>query len=91
MWEGTKAATQAGVPPAALSNAHVAAPTPVIRAHMRRVMERYPNNGKLLKVYGRFLEYVRNDPWSASKYYAGTRACRVARNLWLLSDSVRRD
>jgi Tfp pilus assembly protein PilF len=29
----------------------------------RRVLERYPTNGNLLKVYGRFLEYVRNDPW----------------------------
>jgi hypothetical protein len=29
----------------------------------RRVLERYPTNGKLLKVYGRFLEFVRNDPW----------------------------
>jgi hypothetical protein len=27
------------------------------------VLERYPTNGKLLKVYGRFLEFVRNDPW----------------------------
>lgn len=35
-----------------------------------RVLERYPNNGRLLKVYGRFLEYVRNDPWTASKFYA---------------------
>lgn len=32
-------------------------------------MERYPSNGKLLKIYGRFLEFVRNDPWSASKFY----------------------
>eukprot|EP00775_Hariotina_reticulata_P009651 gene9651-9811_t len=35
----------------------------------KRVLERYPINGKLLKVYGRFLEYVQNDPWNASKYY----------------------
>lgn len=34
-----------------------------------RVLERYPSNGRLLKVYGRFLEYVRNDPWTASRYY----------------------
>jgi PAS domain-containing protein len=33
------------------------------------VLERYPDNGKLLKVYGRFLEFVRNDPWTAAKYY----------------------
>ena len=41
----------------------------------RRVMERYPGNGKLLKIYGRFLEHVRNDPWSASKYYAEVCCC----------------
>eukprot|EP00878_Enallax_costatus_P038463 GHUV01043704.1.p1 GENE.GHUV01043704.1~~GHUV01043704.1.p1 ORF type:complete len:179 (+),score=27.03 GHUV01043704.1:253-789(+) len=35
-----------------------------------RAMERYPNNGKLLKVYGRFLEYVANDPWKATRYYS---------------------
>ena len=33
-------------------------------------MELYPRNGKLLKVYGRYLEYVRNDPWTAGKYYS---------------------
>jgi hypothetical protein len=33
----------------------------------RRVMDRFPGNGKLLKVYGRFLEFVRNDPWSANR------------------------
>lgn len=34
-----------------------------------RVLERYPKNGRLLKVYGRFLENVRHDPWTASKFY----------------------
>lgn len=33
-------------------------------------MERYPANGKLLKAYGRFLEFVKDDPWSAARYYA---------------------
>jgi hypothetical protein len=33
-------------------------------------MELYPRNGKLLKVYGRYLEYVRNDPWTAGKFYS---------------------
>lgn len=35
-----------------------------------RVLERYPANGRLLKIYGRFLEYIRHDPWTASKFYA---------------------
>lgn len=29
----------------------------------RKVLERYPGNGRLLKIYGRFLEYCKNDPW----------------------------
>lgn len=33
------------------------------------MLERYPSNGRLLKIYGRFLEFVRNDPWSAAKFY----------------------
>jgi hypothetical protein len=33
-------------------------------------MERYPNNGRLLKIYGRFLEFVRNDPWTANRCYS---------------------
>lgn len=28
---------------------------------------RYPTNGKLLKIYGRFLEYVRHDPWGVTR------------------------
>lgn len=40
-------------------------PSPSKHAH--RVMDRFPANGRLLKVYGRFLEYVRNDPWNASR------------------------
>lgn len=42
---------------------------PVAPQVYRRVMSRYPSNGKLLLVYGRFLEDVKHDPWSASKYY----------------------
>jgi len=34
-------------------------------------MDRFPANGKLLKIYGRFLEYVRNDPWNASRCGGG--------------------
>jgi PAS domain-containing protein len=35
-----------------------------------RVLERYPDSGKLLKVYGRFFEFVQNDPAAARHYYA---------------------
>lgn len=35
----------------------------------RKVLERYPTNGRLLKIYGRFLEYCKNDPWTANRYY----------------------
>ncbi|GIM04910.1 hypothetical protein Vretimale_9369 [Volvox reticuliferus] len=36
----------------------------------KRVMERYPNNGKLLRCYGKFLEDARHDHISAIKAYA---------------------
>ncbi|KAG2497902.1 hypothetical protein HYH03_004167 [Edaphochlamys debaryana] len=36
----------------------------------KRVLERYPNNGKLLRCYGHFLEDIRHDPIAASKAYA---------------------
>ena len=35
----------------------------------RRVMSRYPQNGRLLLLYGRFLEDVQHDPWAAAKHY----------------------
>lgn len=34
-----------------------------------RVMERYPQNGQLLKAYGRFLEHVKGEPSMANKFY----------------------
>ncbi len=43
-----------------------------------RVMERYPNNGKLLRVYGKFLEDVKHDVPAAQRVYAEVRACLVA-------------
>lgn len=36
----------------------------------RRVVERYPTNGKLLKCYGTFLEDVKNDFKGATRVYA---------------------
>ncbi|KAG2423934.1 hypothetical protein HXX76_014875 [Chlamydomonas incerta] len=41
------------------------------RAHQvyKRVLERYPNNGKLLRCYGKFLEDVKHDPVTATRVY----------------------
>ncbi|GIL67639.1 hypothetical protein Vafri_20979 [Volvox africanus] len=41
------------------------------RAHQvyKRVLERYPTNGKLLRCYGKFLEDVRHDPAAAARAY----------------------
>lgn len=36
----------------------------------QRILERYPTSPKVLRAYARFLEDVKNDPWSAVKYYA---------------------
>lgn len=44
-------------------------------------MDRYPDNGKLLKIYGRFLEYVENDPWSAQKCYSDAMKAGLLENL----------
>lgn len=34
-----------------------------------RVLERYPSSGRLLRAYGRFLEWVRNEPSMAQRCY----------------------
>jgi len=39
------------------------------------VLERYPKSVKLMRSYGRFLEEVKNDPWTGSKYL--TEADRI--------------
>ncbi|KAG2443202.1 hypothetical protein HYH02_009279 [Chlamydomonas schloesseri] len=41
------------------------------RAHQvyKRVLERYPTNGKLLRCYGKFLEDVKHDPIAATRAY----------------------
>ncbi|KAG2484238.1 hypothetical protein HYH03_016973 [Edaphochlamys debaryana] len=41
------------------------------RAHQvyKRVLERYPTNGKLLRCYGKFLEDIRHDPVGAARVY----------------------
>ncbi|KXZ45821.1 hypothetical protein GPECTOR_50g615 [Gonium pectorale] len=36
----------------------------------KKVLERYPTNGKLLRCYGKFLEDVRHDPVAAARAYS---------------------
>lgn len=48
-----------------------------------RVLERYPNNGKLLRCYGKFLEDARHDPVGAVRAY--TEANRSGAGGTLLS------
>lgn len=36
----------------------------------RMFLERYPKSPKLLRYYGHYLEGVKNDPWSASRYFS---------------------
>ncbi|GLC59118.1 hypothetical protein PLESTB_001450200 [Pleodorina starrii] len=49
----------------------------------KRVLERYPTNGKLLRCYGKFLEGVRHDQVAAARAYAG--ANRVGASNALLN------
>ncbi len=44
-------------------------------------MERYPNNGRLVKIYGRFLEFVCNDPWAAARQYQEAMRLGLADNM----------
>ncbi len=50
-------------------------------------MDRYPANGKLLKVYGRYMEFVCNDPWGACKYYAESAKLGTEESLLNLAAS----
>lgn len=53
---------------------------------------RYPSSVKLLRSYGRFLEEVKNDPWTAAKYYSEADKVEEqqenAANDAMLSDAV---
>jgi len=48
-------------------------------------MERYPSNGRLLRIYGRFQEFVRNDPWGANRYYQEALKLGFSESLLSLS------
>ncbi|PNH12169.1 Tiny macrocysts protein C [Tetrabaena socialis] len=36
----------------------------------RAILEQYSNNPKLVRLYGKFLERIKNDPWGAQEYFA---------------------
>ncbi len=56
------------------------------------LVRRYPSSVKLLRSYGRFLEEVKNDPWTAAKYYSEADKLEEqqenAANDAMLSDAV---
>ena len=40
------------------------------QAAYRVVLESYGTNPKLIRLYGKFLEKIKNDPWGAAEYFA---------------------
>jgi hypothetical protein len=44
------------------------------------VLDRYPSNGRILRAYGRFLEWVQNEPSRAQRYYQVGWGLSVDRN-----------
>lgn len=50
-----------------------------------RVLERYPHNGKVLKIWGRFQEWVLHDPGRAQKSYTEALKRGVGESLLSLA------
>ena len=48
-------------------------------------MERYPGNGRVMKVYGRFLEFVRNEPGAAGRFYEAALKAGTSESLLALT------
>mmetsp|Transcript_29309 Transcript_29309/g.64857 ORF Transcript_29309/g.64857 Transcript_29309/m.64857 type:complete len:2212 (+) Transcript_29309:218-6853(+) len=44
----------------------------------RGVLQRHPDSWKLLRMYAKFLEFIKNDPWSASKWNTEADALQQA-------------
>ena len=36
----------------------------------RQLLQRNPENWQLIRMYAKFLEFIRNDPWGAAKHNA---------------------
>lgn len=50
------------------------------QAAYRVVLEMYGNSPKLVRLYGKFLETIKNDPWGAAEYYAEAERLEEAKN-----------
>ncbi len=44
------------------------------------VLETYGKNPRLVRLYGKFLETVKNDPWGAAEYFAEADRLEQAKN-----------
>ncbi|GIL50727.1 hypothetical protein Vafri_6878 [Volvox africanus] len=50
------------------------------QAAYRVVLENYGNNPKLVRLYGKFLQSIKNDPWRASEYFAEAERLEEVQN-----------
>ncbi|KXZ42914.1 hypothetical protein GPECTOR_111g247 [Gonium pectorale] len=50
------------------------------QAAYQLVLETYGNNPRLVRLYGRFLETIKNDPWGAGEYYAEAERLEQAKS-----------
>jgi hypothetical protein len=50
---------------------------PQAQSAYRHVLERYPNAPKLVRLYGKFLETIKNDPWGAVSDSSGSCPLRI--------------
>ncbi|GFR46430.1 hypothetical protein Agub_g8004 [Astrephomene gubernaculifera] len=50
------------------------------QAAYRVVLESYSSNPKLVRLYGKFLQTIKNDPWGASEYFADAERLEEAKN-----------
>ncbi|GFR44799.1 hypothetical protein Agub_g6134 [Astrephomene gubernaculifera] len=60
--------------------ANIEASVSQAQAAYHLVLETYGNSPRLVHLYGRFLETVKNDPWGAGEYYAEAERLEQAKN-----------
>ncbi|KAG2495534.1 hypothetical protein HYH03_006477 [Edaphochlamys debaryana] len=50
------------------------------QAAYRLVLETYGNSPRLVRLYGKFLEFIKNDPWGAAEFYAEAERLEQLKN-----------